>query len=137
MRSAPSKRETQYFEMLGNRAIYHQGWVRCDYAACPALGHGAGQDAGGHHRLHVGTLQHCRGLLGKQRLGAKNPSKLKELQALFPYGGGEIQRVPNGQLAPVAFTDGKTEARSPGKPNSPIRGENIGIPVGNAPVHFG
>src|SRR6202041_613582 len=25
--SAPSKRATQYFEMFGNRAIYHDGWV--------------------------------------------------------------------------------------------------------------
>ena len=25
--NAPSKRTTQYFEMLGNRAIYHEGWV--------------------------------------------------------------------------------------------------------------
>lgn len=25
--TAPSRRETQYFEMLGNRAIYHDGWV--------------------------------------------------------------------------------------------------------------
>jgi arylsulfatase len=24
---APSKRDTQYFEMAGNRAIYHDGWV--------------------------------------------------------------------------------------------------------------
>ena len=27
--NAPSKRTTQYFEMLGNRAIYHDGWVAC------------------------------------------------------------------------------------------------------------
>jgi arylsulfatase len=27
--SAPSSRTTQYFEMLGNRAIYHDGWVAC------------------------------------------------------------------------------------------------------------
>ncbi|MGA0878130.1 MAG: arylsulfatase [Ilumatobacteraceae bacterium] len=26
-RNAPSRRTTQYFEILGNRAIYHQGWV--------------------------------------------------------------------------------------------------------------
>ena len=26
---APSKRRTQYFEMLGNRAIYNDGWVAC------------------------------------------------------------------------------------------------------------
>ena len=26
-RNAPSRRTTQYFEILGNRAIYHQGWM--------------------------------------------------------------------------------------------------------------
>ena len=25
--NAPSKRDTQYFEMVGNRAIYHDGWI--------------------------------------------------------------------------------------------------------------
>jgi arylsulfatase len=25
--TAPSKRETQYFEMFGNRAVYHDGWI--------------------------------------------------------------------------------------------------------------
>lgn len=25
--NAPSKRTTQYFEMMGNRAIYHEGWI--------------------------------------------------------------------------------------------------------------
>ena len=24
---APSKRDTQYFEMFGNRALYHDGWI--------------------------------------------------------------------------------------------------------------
>jgi arylsulfatase A-like enzyme len=24
---APSRRKTQYFEMLGNRALYHDGWI--------------------------------------------------------------------------------------------------------------
>ncbi len=26
-KDAPSRRDTQYFEMLGNRALYHDGWV--------------------------------------------------------------------------------------------------------------
>ena len=30
---APSKRDTQYFEMFGNRAIYHDGWIACDHPA--------------------------------------------------------------------------------------------------------
>jgi arylsulfatase len=27
--NAPSKCETQYFEMFANRAIYHDGWIAC------------------------------------------------------------------------------------------------------------
>jgi arylsulfatase A-like enzyme len=27
--NAPSKRDTQYFEMFANRAIYHDGWIAC------------------------------------------------------------------------------------------------------------
>ena len=27
--NAPSTHTTQYFEMLGNRAIYHDGWMAC------------------------------------------------------------------------------------------------------------
>jgi arylsulfatase A-like enzyme len=44
--NAPSKRDTQYFEMFGNRAIYHDGWIGAtpppaplgplELARCPA-----------------------------------------------------------------------------------------------------
>jgi arylsulfatase len=47
--TALSKRATQYFEILGNRAIYHD-------AALPALDHGNGQDARSRYRLPVGAL---------------------------------------------------------------------------------
>lgn len=33
--NAPSRRTTQYFEMLGNRAIYQNGWIAC---TTPPLG---------------------------------------------------------------------------------------------------
>ena len=35
---AAERRKTQYFEMFGNRGIYHEGWVAC--AAFHPLGHG-------------------------------------------------------------------------------------------------
>ena len=40
--NAPSKHDTQYFEMVGNRAIYHDGWVAATTPPVPAL------DAGSH-----------------------------------------------------------------------------------------
>ena len=33
--NAPSRRTTQYFEMLGNRAIYHDGWLACTTPPIP------------------------------------------------------------------------------------------------------
>ena len=58
--NAPTRHTTQYFEMLGNRAIYHDGWVA---ATTPATlpwelstKHAAGRD----HRVQLGTLQRRR-----------------------------------------------------------------------------
>ena len=41
--NAPSKRDTQYFEMVGNRAIYHDGWIASTTPPSPPweLGTGA------------------------------------------------------------------------------------------------
>ncbi len=43
--NAPSKRDTQYFEMFANRGIYHDGWYACDDAACAAMASGNGKAA--------------------------------------------------------------------------------------------
>ena len=57
--NAPSKRDTQYFEMFANRGIYHDGWYRLHDAARAALAPGNWQVAR-RQRLQVGTLQHRR-----------------------------------------------------------------------------
>ena len=33
--NAPSRHETQYFEMVGNRAIYHDGWIAATTPPAP------------------------------------------------------------------------------------------------------
>jgi len=76
---APTRHTTQYFEIFGNRAIYHDGWL-----------------AGTVHRAAWEfkprtTLENDTWELYDTRtdfslandLAAKNPEKLKELQALF------------------------------------------------------
>ena len=40
--NAPSKRTTQYFEMFGNRAIYHDGWIAATTPPAGALADGRG-----------------------------------------------------------------------------------------------
>jgi arylsulfatase A-like enzyme len=77
---AADTRTTQYFEMFGNRGIYHEGWVACTRhsipwdmsAKVPAL------------KDDVWELYHVEADFSEaENLAEKNPAKLKELQAVF------------------------------------------------------
>ena len=81
--NVPSRRTTQYFEMLGNRAIYHDGWVA---ATTPAtlpweLSSAAPPDliTGYHWELYNVYEDPTE----SNDLAAQMPDKVKELQALF------------------------------------------------------
>jgi arylsulfatase A-like enzyme len=76
---APGRHTTQYFEIAGNRAVYHDGWFagtihRAPWEAKPR--HSLTQD--------VWELYNVDEDFSLARnLAAENPAKLKELQALF------------------------------------------------------
>src|SRR6266403_158812 len=81
--SASSKRETQYFEMLGNRAIYHQGWVAATTPPAPpwVMGQAKMPEVTTGYTWELYNI--AEDYSENNDLAAKNPSKLKELQALF------------------------------------------------------
>jgi arylsulfatase A-like enzyme len=76
---AADRRTTQYFEMFGNRAIYHEGWVAATRHSLPWL------------MVPLPPLKDDKWELYKvdddfsqaEDLAAKNPAKLKELQGIF------------------------------------------------------
>jgi arylsulfatase A-like enzyme len=76
---APDARTTQYFEMFGNRAIYHNGWTAGTRHSTPWL------------MVKLPPLTNdvwelynvAEDFSQSEDLAAKNPEKLKELQALF------------------------------------------------------
>ena len=76
---APEKHTTQYFEMFGNRGIYHDGWVAAARHSIPWLvvpNSPLSQD--------VWELYHVADDFSEAHdLAAKDPAKLKELQDLF------------------------------------------------------
>jgi len=81
---APTRHKTQYFEMLGNRAIYHDGWMatttplRLPWAP-PAPGTpSVNPDDFQWELYHV-----AKDFSQANNLVAANPAKLKELQAVF------------------------------------------------------
>ena len=76
---AAERHKTQYFEMFGNRAIYNDGWVA-------ATVHKAPWENAPRHKLteDVWELYNINEDFSEATdLSAKDPQKLKELQALF------------------------------------------------------
>ena len=79
--NAPSTRTTQYFEMLANRGIYHNGWVA---ATTPlrlpwvTIGAEPSPDDFRWELYHV-----AQDFSQADDLAKQNPAKLKELQAVF------------------------------------------------------
>ncbi len=76
---APSKHTTQYFEMFGNRAIYHDGWVARTIHKTPW-----GSAALNTLDKDVWQLYNVNEDFSESNdLASSNPAKLKELQELF------------------------------------------------------
>ncbi len=76
---AVDRRKTQYFEMFGNRAIYHEGWVAATRHSIPWLlvqNPPLTQDVWELYDIDADFSE-------ANDLAAQNPKKLKELQDLF------------------------------------------------------
>jgi arylsulfatase len=78
--TAPSRRTAQYFEMLGNRAIYKDGWVAAARHGIPwkTAGQATGFDSDPWELYHV-----AEDFSEADDIARQNPGKLKELQAAF------------------------------------------------------
>jgi len=128
---APSKHDTQYFEMLGNRAIYHDGWIASTTPpAAPWL-------------LATGKLTNINDYKWElyniaddysqyNDLAEKMPDKLKEMQALFLSEAPKYQVLPLDNTAFVRLMTPRPSAVA-GQTVFTYTGENIGIPGGSAP----
>ena len=57
---AAERHETQYFEMFGNRGIYHKGWTAVTRHKTPWLL--VGETSAAVRRRHLGALRHHQGL---------------------------------------------------------------------------
>jgi arylsulfatase len=76
---AADRRRTQYFEMFGNRAIYHEGWVAATRHSIPWL-----MAEMPPLKDDVWELYNVdQDFSQAEDLAAQNPAKLKELQELF------------------------------------------------------
>jgi len=130
--NAPSKRDKQYFEMVGNRAIYNNGWIAATTPPSPPwlLGTGKMPDIVNGYKWELYNI--TEDYSEYHDLAAKNPDKLKELQALFLTEAAKYQVFPLDNSGFVRLLAPKPSAVA-GRTDFTYTGVNPGIPVGNAP----
>src|SRR5262245_1561979 len=130
--NAPSTRQTQYFEMFGNRAIYHDGWYACTTppAAPWLMGTAPMPEVVNGYKWELYDL--TKDYSEANDLAAKMPDKLRQLQEIFlmeatkynvfPLDNTVIQRL----LAP-------RPSATAGRDVFTYSGEVSGIDVSDAP----
>ena len=90
---APSRRKTQYFEMLGNRAIYDKGWVAATTPATPPwVSVAETVDAIDGYDWELYNVE--EDFSQSRDVAASNPDKLRELQRLFYIEGVKFGVLP-------------------------------------------
>jgi arylsulfatase A-like enzyme len=129
--NAPSKRDTQYFEMFANRGIYHDGWYAATTPPAPPWALGTTKlPAVEEYKWELYNI--ADDFSQANDLAAKNPEKLKEMQALFLAEAAKYQVLPlDNSVLPRLLTP--RPSGTAGRTTFTYAGENVGIPVGNAP----
>ena len=128
---APSKHDTQYFEMLGNRAIYHDGWIAATTPPQPPWMLGAPMPPMDDYKWELYNV--AKDYSENNDLAAQQPDKLKELQALFLSEAQKYQVFPLDNSGFARILTPRPSATA-GRTEFTYTGVNAGIPFGDAPA---
>ena len=105
--NVPGK-ETQFYAMLGQRSIYHQGWLACTVHP-PLSGWGKfDQDVWELYHLETDRAQ-------SKNLADQEPERLEQLKAAVVRAGREAQRAAARRPHRARTGAGRAPARRPGR----------------------
>jgi len=129
--NAPSKRDTQYFEIFANRGIYHDGWYACTTPPEPPWLVGTKPlPPVSEYKWELYNI--ADDYSQANDLAAQNPDKLKELQAMFVEEANKYQVFPlDNSVLPRLLTP--RPSGTAGRTTFTYLDENVGISVANAP----
>src|SRR6476646_12237913 len=118
--------------MVGNRAIYHDGWLAATTPPQPPwdLGLGKFPDVLNGYKWELYNI--ADDYSENNDLAAKMPDKLKEMQALFLTEAAKYNVLPLDNTAFIRLQTPRPSAIA-GKTEFTYTGEHSGIPLGNAP----
>ena len=131
---APSRHKTQYFEMMGQWALYHEGWLlstKVNRAPWEAFG-AANPDPLNNQVLELYDLN--TDFSQSQNIADKHPDKVKEMKKMFIEEAKKYQVFPmDASVAArlVAPRPNITAGRTEFVYTHPM----VGLPQGDSPCH--
>lgn len=130
--NVPSRHHTQYFEMFGDRALYHDGWIASTtpFAAPWDLTGAKTKDPTNDFKWELYDLR--KDWTQFDDLAAKNPKKLRELQDLFWVEAAKYNVLPLDSSVVTRLITPRPNLGA-GKTEFTYFGELAGIPHGDAP----
>jgi arylsulfatase len=129
--NAPSRHTTQYFEMMGDHAIYHDGWIASTKVMRPPweLAGAVSQDPASYpYELYDLTEDWTQ----FENVAAKHPDKLKELEKLFWAEAEKYQVLPLDATVATRLVQPRPNLAA-GRSEFTWSGEITGTPNGDAP----
>jgi arylsulfatase len=130
--TAPSRRHTQYFEMMGVHAIYHDGWIASTTPVRPpwvTMGPVL-QDPANGYKWELYDLSHD--WTQNHDVAASQPKQLKELQDLFWKEAAKYQVAPLDASVATRLITPRPSVTA-GRSTFTYSGPLTGIPQGDAP----
>jgi arylsulfatase len=123
---APSRHETQYYEMLGNRAIYHRGWKLVTYHGTEGMIYDGMTDPSKPFDDDRWELYHVAEDYSEAHdLAAEYPEKVRELEMLWWAEAGRYNVLP---------LDARSIGRALGRPRLSARRKRFVYYPHGAPV---
>ena len=129
---APTRHKTQYFEMFGNRGIYHDGWyANTQPISAPwNLVGTPPQDVVNSYKWELYDL--TKDWTQNHNVAADYPEKLKEMQELFMKEARKYQVLPLDNSLAIRMVAPRPSVTA-GRTEFTYSGPLTGIPMGDAP----
>ena len=131
---APSRHKTQYFEMMGDHAIYHDGWIASTKVIRPpwVVAGPVNQDPFNNVTWELYDL--TKDWTQFDDVAAKYPEKVKELKRALPQGGREVPGAAARRVGGDPPRGAAAEHHRRPHASSSTRRPMTGIPQGDSPL---
>jgi arylsulfatase len=130
---SPSRHKTQYFEMMGDHAIYHEGWIASTKVIRPPWEVAGPVNQDPFNKVTWELYDLSKDWTQFEDVAAKNPDKVKELKEIFRKEAEKYQVLPlDASVATrlVAPRPNITAGRSEFVYTKPM----TGLPQGDSPL---